>query len=589
MRANKICLLIFVNLLFLTSFNSYSKEIKNKQDFPITETTQIFNPVFGKKGIVVTQEEIASRVGAQILSQGGNAVDAAVAVGYALAVTLPKAGNIGGGGFMLIWLNKQKKSIVINYRETAPKKAYKDMFLNKDLSVNGDIVDKSYKSVGVPGTVYGLNMALKKYGTMSLSKVMQPSIDLAKKGFKISHPLYKSLVKDKDLLLTSDESVKIFFDENKKPKFIGNLLVQSDLAKTLELISKQGTKAFYEGAIADKIVKDMEVNGGLITKEDLKNYKAEEMEPIIGTYRGYQILSVPPPSSGGVTLIEMLNILENFNMKEISLNSAKYYHIVTEIMNYAYYDRNSQLGDPNFVKNPIEQLISKSYARKIFEKMNKDYHTPSNEIQTNGLKIEANQNGNTTHFSVIDKDGNMVSNTYTLNFLFGNGKVVKGTGILLNNEMGDFTIKVGAANSFGLIQGEANSIEPSKRPLSSMTPTLVLNEKNEPLLATGAPGGSRIITQIFNFLVGYIDYNLNIATSLSRSRTHSQLWPDEIYYEEGLSEDTIEKLKSMGHKLNQSRPFGSIQAAEQKIQNEIYFGASDPRSEGDAAIGVFEK
>jgi gamma-glutamyltranspeptidase / glutathione hydrolase len=575
-----------VLIIIIAQFQSFAQVKKIQDDFPILESDQIFNPIYGQKGMVVTQEEIASKVGVKILAQGGNAVDAAVAVGYALAVTLPKAGNIGGGGFMMIWLNNEKKAIAINYREKAPKLASKNMFLNADGSINNDSIDKSYKSVGVPGTVYGLNFALKKYGTLPLKVVMKPAIDLARKGIIVTNAFSKSLIRDKKLLLTSEESTKIFLNKNKEAWIPGETFIQKDLANTLEKISKEGTKAFYQGEIANKIVKDMKEHGGIITKEDFSNYKAEEMKPISGTYRGYHIFSVPPPSSGGVTLIELLNILENFKMDDIPLNSAKYYHIMTEIMNYAYYDRNSQLGDPNFVKNPIEKLISKHYAKKISEKINIEKHTPSAQIQTDGIREEAEQNGNTTHFSVIDKNGNMVSNTYTLNFLYGNGKTVQGTGILLNNEMGDFTAKVGVANSFGLIQGSANSIEPMKRPLSSMTPTILLNNKLEPILATGAPGGSRIITQIFNVLVNYIDYNQNIASASSKPKFHSQLWPDEIYYEEGMSPDTLEGLIKMGHKLKIGSPFGSIQTAEQKKQSHIYYGSADTRSEGAAAVGV---
>lgn len=567
-------------------FQSFAQLKSIKDSFPILESEQIFNPIYGQKGMVVSQEEIASKVGAKILSQGGNAIDAAVAVGYALSVTLPKAGNIGGGGFMMIWLNKEKKAISINYREKAPKLATKNMFLNVDGTVNNESIDKSYKSVGIPGTVYGLNLALKKYGTLPLKVIMKPSIDLARNGIIVTNAFSKSLQKEKNLLLTSEESTKIFLNKNKEAKIAGELFVQKDLANTLEKISQEGTKAFYQGEIANKIVKDMKDHGGIITKEDLEKYTADEMEPIKGTYRGYHVLSVPPPSSGGVTLIEMLNILENFNMNDIPLNSAKYYHIMIEIMNYAYYDRNSQLGDPNFVKNPIDKLISKNYAKKIFAKIDLEKHTPSSRIQTDSLREEADQNGNTTHFSVIDKDGNMVSNTYTLNFWYGNGKTVKGTGILLNNEMGDFTAKVGAANSYGLIQGASNSIEPMKRPLSSMTPTILLNSKLEPVLATGAPGGSRIITQIFNVLVNYIDYSQNIATASSKPKFHSQLWPDEIYYEEGISPDTIDLLNKMGHKLKLGSPFGSVQTAEQRKQNNVYYGSADTRSEGDAAVGV---
>ncbi|APJ03227.1 gamma-glutamyltransferase [Silvanigrella aquatica] len=583
----KNILFYFMACFFLYHSFSYSLEKSVQDSFPILESSQIFNPVYGEKGMVVSQEELASGVGAKILSQGGNAIDAAVAVGYALAVTLPKAGNIGGGGFMLIWLNKEKKAIAINYREKAPKLASKDMFLNADGTVNNDVIDKGYKSAGVPGTVYGLNLAHKKYGSLPLAKVMQPSIHLARKGIVVTHALSSSIEKAKDLLLTSEESTRIFLNKNKESWKNGHILIQKDLANTLEKIAKEGTNAFYKGDIAHKIVQDMKEHGGIITKEDLENYKAEEMKPILGIYRGYQIYSIPPPSSGGIILTEMLNILENINLKEVPLNSAKYYHTLTEIMNYAYYDRNSQLGDPHFVKNPIEKLTSKEYAKKIFARINFNHHTPSKQIQIEGVREEANQEGNTTHFSVIDKNGNMVSNTYTLNFWYGNGKTVKGTGILLNNEMGDFTAKVGIPNSFGLVQGEANAIQPQKRPLSSMTPTLVLNAKKEPILATGSPGGSRIITQLFQFLVNYIDYKQNIATASSQPRFHSQLWPDEIYCEDGISPDSKEILINMGHTLKRGDPFGSLQTAEQRKQGQVYYGAADPRSEGDGAVGVF--
>lgn len=585
----KIHINLVFSIFFIIHFQTIAQVKTLKNEFPIIESNQIFNPIYGEIGMVVSQEEIASKVGAKILQEGGNAIDAAVAVGYALAVTLPKAGNLGGGGFMLIWLNKEKKAIAINYREKAPKLASKDMFLNSDGSVNNELIDKSYKSTGVPGTVYGLNLALKKYGTLPLSVVMKPAIELAQNGFIVTNAFYKSVLKAKKLLLTSEESTKIFLNKNKEPFSIGELFIQKDLAKTLKNISKFGTKSFYEGEIADKIIQDMNKNNGIITKDDLKNYKANEVKPVYGTYRGYNIVSVPPPSSGGIILIEMLNILENLNMQDIPINSAKFYHVMTEIMNYGYYDRNSQLGDPDFIINPIDKLTSKDYAKEIFKKIDFEKHTPSSQIQTNDVHMLNDQNGNTTHFSVIDKDGNMVSNTYTLNFLYGNGKTVKGTGILLNNEMGDFTAKVGVENSFGLIQGAANSIEPLKRPLSSMTPVIVLNSKLEPILATGAPGGSRIITQLFNFLVSYIDYKQNIATASSNAKFHSQLWPDEILYEEALNIDSINILKKMGHELKLGEPFGSLQTAEQIQKNKIYFGAADPRSEGAAAIGVFKK
>ncbi|WP_186646928.1 gamma-glutamyltransferase [Fluviispira vulneris] len=576
--ANTSLVLIFSLLSF------QNKSIAN--NFPIEESYQIFQPEYSEKGMVASQEKIASEIGAQILKQGGNAVDAAVAVGYALAVTLPKAGNIGGGGFMLIWLNKEKKAIVINYREKAPLAAHKNMFLDKDGKVDEEEITASYNGAGVPGTVYGLNSALQKYGTMPLKKVMAPAIQLARNGILVTHALSKSLAENKKHLQKSEESTKIFFNKDKEPYKPGDILYQKDLANTLEEIALFGTDAFYKGKIAKKIIDDIQAHKGIMTLKDLEQYKAIETSPIEGTYNGFKVLSVPPPSSGGVTLIEILNILENVDFKKIPFRSAEYFHIISEAMNYAYYDRNNSLGDPDFVKNPIEHLTSKKYAKQIFQSMNLKKHTPSETVQKEGIRRESNQEGNTTHYSIVDKFGNMVSNTYTLNLYYGNGKTVKGTGILLNNEMDDFTAKVGAANSFGLVQGPKNSIEPQKRPLSSMTPTILLNDKKEAVLATGAPGGSRIITQTLLMITGFIDYNKNISTLAAYPRFHRQLWPDKFFYEDGIAFETIESLKKMGHEVEKIRPYGSLQTVQRDSENH-FLGSSDPRSEGDAAVGVW--
>lgn len=578
--------IFFVLIQFLITNSSYSL-IDSSQFQNNGKNTEIFKPIFGRNGIVVSEEEIATKVGIDILRQGGNAIDAAVAVGYALAVTLPEAGNIGGGGFMMIWLNKEKKAVNINYREKAPNQSSKNMFLDKNGEINNESVDTSHLSSGVPGTVYGLNFAQKKYGKLSLEQVMKPAIELAENGFTINNALANSLAESKSLLASSTETKKIFF-KNSEPKKEGDKLVQKDLAETLKLISKYGNDGFYKGETAQKIIAEMRQNGGIISIKDLEDYNIEEQEPVYGKYRGYNIFSVPPPSSGGVTIIEMLNILENFELNKYPLNSAKYYHLMNEVMSYAYFDRNNKLGDPNFVNNPIKTLTNKEYAYKLAKNINISKHTTSDKIQKFGKKYSKFEEQNTTHFSIIDSEGNMVGNTYTLNFSFGNGKVVKNAGFLLNNEMGDFTIKVGKPNSYGLVQGEKNTISPNKRPLSSMSPTLVLNEKLEPILAIGAPGGSRIITQVFNFLVNYIDYNKNIATSIAKPKFHSQLWPDIFYYEDGISPDTLEKLIKMGHNLKLNRSFGSLQVAEVQKLNQVYFGFSDPRSEGSAAIGLFQ-
>lgn len=561
---------------------SMAAPVPSGYDFiPIQEEMQIAQPVIEKHGMVSSQEALASQVGVQILKEGGNAIDAAVAVGFALAVTLPRAGNLGGGGFMIIHLNKDDKNIAINYREKAPAKASKDMFLNDKGDVDYNKVSGSYSASGVPGTVAGLIDAQQKYGKLKLAQVIQPAIKLAEDGIPVSYDLHQSLETAKPWLEKSPEAIKIFYKKDGSVYQVGEILKQPELAHSLKLIAKEGKKAFYEGEIANKIADAMAKNNGLITLEDLKDYDVQEMKPLKGEYRGYTIYSMPPPSSGGVILIELLNILENFPLSDYGNNSAKTINLMSNAMSYAYNDRNSDLGDPDFVKMDINKFLSKKYAKQIAKKITTDKHIPSKDIST--VDPEDREKLQTTQFSVVDKDGNMVSNTYTLNYSYGNGIIAPGTGIFLNNEMDDFAAKVGVANVFGLVQGEANTVAPNKRPLSSMTPTIVLDKDGNPFLATGSPGGSRIITTTLEVILNLIDYNMNLQAAVNNPRVHSQLWPEELGVEQGISVDTINLLKKMG---NNVVPYAAMGAAESVMSDGQYvYGAADPRRANALAVG----
>ncbi|WP_372368954.1 gamma-glutamyltransferase [Candidatus Uabimicrobium sp. HlEnr_7] len=550
------------------------------QDAPIFSGNDIFHPVYGKKGMVASQESLATLAGAKVLADGGNAIDAAVTVGFVLAVTLPRAGNIGGGGFMVVYDAKTQKAITIDYREKAPVKATADMFLDKKGNVDNEKARFSLLSSGVPGTVAGLALALQKYGTYSLEKALQPAIHYAEKGFKVSPGLADSLKALRGRFTKSPASAKIFFkgDKNYEP---GDIIKQKDLATSLKEIAVQGVKAFYEGQIAKKIASEMHKNGGLITLEDLKLYRPSLRTPIHGKYRGYDIYSMPPPSSGGVHLVQMLNILEHYPLGNWGQNSAQTLHVMAEAMKLAYADRAKHLGDPDFVKVPIDGIISKSYAKHLLSKIKLGNTTPSEKIFADDpWKHESND---TTHFSVMDQYGNAVSNTYTLNFSYGSGITVPGTGILLNNEMDDFVAKPGVPNAFGLLGGKANAIEPQKRMLSSMTPTIVIKD-DKPFLVTGSPGGSRIITTTLQIILNVIDHNLNIAEASSLPRIHHQWYPDEIRIEKGLSIDTIRLLRKKGHRVIQKSVMGSTQSIMRS--SKFFFGASDPRRVDALTVGV---
>lgn len=550
------------------------------QERPIYSYEDRFHPVVGKSGMVSTQEALATQAGLQVLQEGGNAVDAAVTVGFTLAVTLPRAGNVGGGGFMLVHLADSNETIAIDYREKAPKSATRDIFLDANGEVDQEKSRFSYLAAGVPGTFAGMSLALEKYGTISLERALKPAIELAEKGFIVNEDLSNSLLGMKKYLGLHQASREIFFKEGKIPYEPGDILRQKDLANTLKLIAQEGKAAFYQGSIAEKIAATMAANGGLITKEDLAAYEPVIRQPIQGNYRGYQIYSMPPPSSGGVHLVQMLNILENFPIRKSGHNTAKTIHLMAETMKFAYADRSHHLGDSDFVSVPLAWLTSKVYGRQLAEKINLNQATPSEEITPGNLpKRESND---TTHYSVVDRYGNAVSNTYTLNFSYGSGIVVPGTGILLNNQMDDFSAKPGVPNAYGLIGGEFNAIEPEKRMLSSMTPTIVM-ENGKPFLITGSPGGSRIITTTLQVIMNVIDHKMNIATATNAVRVHHQWLPDELRIERGLNEDTISLLKEKGHEVNIKAAMGSTQSI-MRVEDKLY-GASDPRKSGALTLG----
>lgn len=552
-------------------------------DAPIYDRSQPNHPVVAPKGMVVTQEAIASRVGADILGQGGNAVDAAVAVGFALAVTLPRAGNLGGGGFMMVHMAETGETIAFDYREMAPAAATRDMFLGPDGKVDKNKARFTHLSAGVPGTVAGLLDAHKKYGTMPLKRLLQPAIDLAHDGFAVSYDLAQALRRAKRRMSASPAALKIFFKPDGSFYEPGEILKQRDLAWSLKQIQKAGKRGFYSGELAKRIEADMTANGGLITRKDLKNYKAVERQPVKGMFNGYEITAMPPPSSGGVHVLQMLNVLANDDLKAMGQGTAQSLHLLAETMKYAYADRSVYLGDPDFFDVPIEGLLDPAYAAAIRAKIDMDKATPASSIRpAEKLPYES---PDTTHYSVADQFGNMVSNTYTLNFSYGSGRVAEGTGIILNNEMDDFSSKAGVPNAFGLLGGDANAIVPMKRPLSSMTPVIVLKD-GKAVMATGSPGGSTIITVVLQTLLNRLAYDLNIAESTARPRIHHQWFPDLLRLEPHASPDTRRLLEAKGHKVTSGWVLGATQTIE--VRNGVFYGAADIRRPAALAAGVYK-
>lgn len=536
------------------------------------------DPVRAKNGMVVSASDIASMVGVGILEKGGNAVDAAVAVGFALAVTYPQAGNIGGGGFMVIHL-ENGKSTTIDYREKAPSSAFRDMYLDEKGEYDMSKSTQGWGASGVPGSTAGLLYALDQYGTMDIPEVIEPAINLAENGFPIDYRFARTLNHYKNTF-SKYESTKKIFTSDFGNFGDGDLFIQTDLAHTLKLISEFGKEGFYEGPVAKLISEQSKENGGYISLEDLANYEPQEREPVYGEYRGYKIVSMGPPSSGGIALIEILNALENFNIEKKDWGSSKYIHIVTEIFKYVYADRSKHLGDEDFYPVPKEWLLSKERGKDIASKISM-FAKPSIEIYPGTpLPEESDQ---TTHFNVVDSKGNTVSVTTTLNSTFGNKIVVDGAGFLLNNEMDDFSAKPGTANQYGLLGGEANAIEPNKRMLSAMTPTIVLDKNGNSFMAVGSPGGSTIITVVAQIILNVIDFGMDIQTAIDMPRFHHQWMPDQIDYEPfGMTEDVKENLIEIGHKIGNLRYLGRAEGIIIDKKNGLLWGATDPRGYGKA-------
>ena len=550
--------------------------LEDKTHTPIIDYRERFLPAAARTGMVVAPEKLAAQIGLDILQRGGNAVDAAVATGFALAVSYPRAGNLAGGGFMLVHLAEENRHLLIDYREMAPAAASRDMFLDDNGEVDRMKEFFSRQAAGVPGTVAGLLHALDEYGTMSRKDVLAPAIALAREGMPVSFSLNFELQARAERLRMDPGARRIFFQPNGEPLAMGEVLKQTDLAWTLEQISKSGVAGFYDGEVAERIIDDMAANDGLITARDLADYQVVEREPVRGQFRDFEVISTPPPSSGGVHIIQMLNILQGYDLEAMGHNSAAYLHHLTESMKLAYADRGRYLGDTDFVDVPVAQLIDPAYAARLRTLIDPNKATPSEQIEP-GRKLLP-ESPDTTHYTVADGQGNVVSNTYTLNFSYGSHVIVPGTGMFLNNEMADFSALPGVANAFGLVQGEPNKIEPRKRPLSSMSPTMVFKE-GKPWLATGSPGGSVIITTVLQTLLNAMEFDMNIATAASAARIHHQWMPDKLRLENGISPDTIRLLQQMGHTLEVSgRTTGRTNSI--MLRDGWLLGATDTRRPG---------
>lgn len=540
-----------------------------------------FHPVKAQHGMVASVDAMATRVGVDVLKQGGNAVDAAIAVGFALAVTHPQAGNLGGGGFMLL-RTAAGRTTAIDFREMAPARASRDMFLDKQGNADSKLSLTSHLASGTPGTVAGFALAAQKYGTLPLSTLLAPAIKLARDGIIVNDALADDLATyGKENLINHDNSRAIFYKADGQPYQKGDRLVQKNLAHSLQLIAQQGPDAFYKGKIADEIAAEMAQHGGLIGKADLAAYRAVERKPVSGSYRGYEVFSMPPPSSGGIHIVQILNILENFDLAKWGFGSADAMQVMAEAEKYAYADRSEYLGDPDFVKVPQQALTSKAYAKTLAQQIDVNKARPSADIKPGKLApYESNQ---TTHFSVVDKDGNAVAVTYTLNTYFGSGVVAGNSGILMNNEMDDFSARPGTPNVYGLVGGEANAIQPAKRPLSSMSPTIVAKD-GKTWLVTGSPGGSRIITTVLQMVVNSIDFGMNVAEATNAPRFHHQWLPDQLRVEKGFSPDTLRLLEAKGQHVKVLPAMGSTQSI-MIGPDGMRYGASDPRSVDDLSAG----
>jgi gamma-glutamyltranspeptidase/glutathione hydrolase len=547
----------------------------------VPSTAGSIHAVPAEYGLVVAQEKIAARIGADILRQGGNAVDAAVATGFAMAVTYPRAGNIGGGGFMVIHLASRNEDVAIDYRETAPAAMTRDSFLGPDGKPDNAKSRDSALGIGVPGTVAGLALALEKYGSgkFTLAQLLKPSIELARDGFVITDDTADTLPQWYRRLAKWPASAKLFSRADGTPLGEGDKLVQADLAATLGAIAEQGPRGFYEGPVADKLAKAIHDAGGTMTTDDLKAYQPVIRTPVRGTYRGYDIVSMPLPSSGGIVLLETLNILEGFRLSDLEQGSPASLHLLIEAMKRGYADRARYLGDPAFINAPTNVLLAKDYATKLRAEIDPEHATQADKV---AAALPPREGSNTTHFSVVDDQGNAVSNTYTLNFSYGVGLVADGTGVLLNNELDDFTAAPGASNAFGLVGYEANLPGPGKRPLSSMSPTIVLRD-GKVVLVTGSPGGSRIISTVLQVIVNVLDYHMDVAAAVAAPRLHHQWMPDEVKVEPGFPDEVLAGLRARGHSVAESMGYSSANSIF--VTPNGLLGAPDPRTHGaEAAV-----
>ena len=531
-----------------------------------------------RNGAVSSTSKIASDVGIDVLKKGGNAFDAIAATGFALAVTSPANGNIGGGGF-LVAHTASGESVSLDFREKAPKLAYEKMFLNDNGEYDRTIALESHKSSGVPGTVNGLLKILNDYGSgnLSLQEILAPAIDYAENGFVLNKTTARSFNYYRDQFNGDEGTKRIFVKEQEWKQ--GDIIIQKDLAKTLKRISASGNAGFYDGETANLIVKEMNENDGLISKQDLLDYDSAYREPVIGTYKDYKIISMGPPSSGGVLIVQMLNMLENFDVESMKRNSTEFVHLLTEIQRLAYADRATHLGDPDFWDNPIAMLTSKEYAKERLDLISMKNATPSIEIAHGSWNNK--ESVETTHYSVMDKAGNVAGITTTINLSYGNKKVVDGAGFFLNNEMDDFSSKPGVGNAFGLIGFDANAIQPFKRPLSSMSPTVVVNNTDKGMLTVGAAGGSRIITAVLQTIISVLDHDLTVDKAIDTPRTHSQWLPDQIFYEkDSFNEKTIKELQELNHTLKLVE-YGIARAHGIQLKNGKFITASDKRGDLD--------
>jgi gamma-glutamyltranspeptidase/glutathione hydrolase len=554
---------------------------EQRRGFYTPAAADTIHSVSAEHGMVVAQERTAARIGTDILRRGGNAVDAAVATGFAMAVTYPRAGNIGGGGFMLIHSAERHEDVAIDYRETAPAATTPTIFLGADGKPDNAKSRDSALGIGVPGTPAGLSLALEKYGSgkFTLAELIQPAIDLARNGVVIADDSADTLPDWHRRLARWPASAKIFSRADGTSLREGDMLVQTDLAATLEAIAARGPRGFYEGPVAEKLSHAIDDAGGIMTMDDLQSYQPVIRNPLHGSYRGYDLVSMPLPSSGGIVLVETLNILEGFPLGQMKQGAPDSLHVLIEAMKRAYADRAHYLGDPAFVSAPVATLVTKDYAARQRASIDLDHATPWADAVS---AAPSREGSNTTHFSVIDSFGNAVSNTYTLNFSYGVGLVAEGTGVLLNNELDDFTAAPGASNAYGLVGFDANLPGPKKRPLSSMSPTIVLKD-GKPVLVTGSPGGSRIISTVLQVIVNVLDFHMDVAAAVAAPRLHHQWLPDEVRIERGFADATLDALKAKGHHIVE--PMGQTSANSIEVTPAGLHGAPDPRTRGAEAAG----